>query len=643
MYLAKKKTLFDRAVAIIAVISCVIALLEGCFYYEPSYNNVIVVLVHAIQNALKAFVFQSAISAGDAYTTLTGVVNPIKLMIGYSYIAVVLIAPACTATAIYRTAEILLHRVIHLPKSKKKNAIVLFGYNDMVLNILKNLTPEQKKNHELMVFAGNAISEEEALKVLRFGALWLSFENMKKDVIVKEIKKRVFDYQSCDLVFLEEATATNLNLYFALSSCLAAMPNPPKARFYCACQDHYGKVLLDHFLTENKTSTFDLHVFHTNELLLQHVFSKHPIHQYQEEHGWKDKDVHMLIVGLGELGTKACLSAINQAVLASNSTITIDIIDQQISKKIGFLTKYFREDYVTIQQNEMFIGSDKADGCLRIRFFEGDVHQASFTSVLKQSSEISPFTYGLITIDNETTALQALVDIEETLIQRCGHTPFPLGVLLDKQSEFNDRITQLYPSSFAYHLPSQEVLLDDILLDQRREQILDFNWVYNQIQLSDQAQTTSWNDGSFEQKEKAWQKMQPFQRQSTQLLFLHQAVKLALIQGEQHQEALYKAISNEGTILRQNNNTWQMSGDDQVFLDLLDSHPIIDEWIQLEHRRWCYAMATLGWSYTDGKKDTQRQVNPCMCPWEKLVQTKPDMCKYDLMPYMSALIHFQKQ
>ena len=55
--------------------------------------------------------------------------------------------------------------------------------------------------------------------------------------------------------------------------------------------------------------------------------------------------------------------------------------------------------------------------------------------------------------------------------------------------------------------------------------------------------------------------------------------------------------------------------------------------VSLEHRRWCCYMASIGWR--SGERSDKFRRNPCLVTQQKLMETKPEMCKYDLMSLMA--------
>ena len=82
--------------------------------------------------------------------------------------------------------------------------------------------------------------------------------------------------------------------------------------------------------------------------------------------------------------------------------------------------------------------------------------------------------------------------------------------------------------------------------------------------------------------------------------------------------------------------SWDYSGTEEEFAKRLSADPEAGALARTEHRRWCYFMISEGWRYEPGKKNDLLKTNPCITTWDKLVETRDYMCKYDLMPYLEA-------
>ena len=81
-------------------------------------------------------------------------------------------------------------------------------------------------------------------------------------------------------------------------------------------------------------------------------------------------------------------------------------------------------------------------------------------------------------------------------------------------------------------------------------------------------------------------------------------------------------------------SAWRMRGSEEELLEAMKKDSFAYGLASLEHRRWCCYMASIGWRYGDRKNDRFRR-NPCIVTQDKLMETRPEMCKYDLMSIMA--------
>ena len=76
-----------------------------------------------------------------------------------------------------------------------------------------------------------------------------------------------------------------------------------------------------------------------------------------------------------------------------------------------------------------------------------------------------------------------------------------------------------------------------------------------------------------------------------------------------------------------------MNGTEEEVLRAMKQDSFAYSLAALEHRRWCCYMASIGWRA--GKRSDRFRRNPCLVTQEKLMETMPEMCKYDLMSLMA--------
>ena len=85
--------------------------------------------------------------------------------------------------------------------------------------------------------------------------------------------------------------------------------------------------------------------------------------------------------------------------------------------------------------------------------------------------------------------------------------------------------------------------------------------------------------------------------------------------------------------MKYNGSAWQMNGTEEELLEAMKKDRFAYDLASLEHRRWCCYMASAGWKA--GERSDKFRRNPCLVTQQKLMETRPEMCKYDLMSLMA--------
>ena len=130
-----------------------------------------------------------------------------------------------------------------------------------------------------------------------------------------------------------------------------------------------------------------------------------------------------------------------------------------------------------------------------------------------------------------------------------------------------------------------------------------------------------------------------FRRSSSKAAAYHDEVKddiipkLAEESGTQLADKLEELLGRDGSLMRYTGSAWQMRGSEEELLDKLKQDSFAYELAALEHRRWCCYMASIGWRA--GERSDKFRRNPCLVTQQKLMEIKPEMCKYDLMSLMA--------
>ena len=130
-------------------------------------------------------------------------------------------------------------------------------------------------------------------------------------------------------------------------------------------------------------------------------------------------------------------------------------------------------------------------------------------------------------------------------------------------------------------------------------------------------------------KEENWRDLKLFKRDSNRDLSCHAQIKERAIRAFGDRDALIQQYFGPEGVLRKIGNRWVFEGTEKELVRRINEDPFLREMAMLEHRRWCYAMASRGWRGTEGKKNETLRQNPCMVDWATLCEVKEDTCKYD--------------
>lgn len=213
-----------------------------------------------------------------------------------------------------------------------------------------------------------------------------------------------------------------------------------------------------------------------------------------------------------------------------------------------------------------------------------------------------------------------------------------LAIRLETDRAMADYLNQnkrTYKNVFAIEESCITISLQDLIDDNLDSSAKAFNHIYSKIELDGDA------PNELDEKE-AWRQLALVRRDSNRALALHDGVKETLLNtfwGDDHSR-LSRYFGPEGSIIKLENKTWCVNSSDDVFIQKLaavDDGEVLTELAKLEHRRWCYYMASRGWKCTADptmKKNDATKENPCLRTWHALVKNQAYMCKYDLMPLL---------
>lgn len=640
---SRKKT--TRLIFLLAVLSFLIATAQGLIYYR-NYEAFFKYLL-VLQNSINAFGFKATVTLKDTVAFIKDDPSPLHKGIGYAYCVAVFTAPYCTISFIYKFLERILRFIIFFRRNKNCRHIVVFGYNDDVKSMLKNNTSDPKKVCVHIVTA-EAVDSEEVYRLNRTGYIVHSADVLKaKEAELPALLAKTHIEDAANIILFENSSIRNFSLLQLFR--LNEKDSPDRIRLAagtkvsCRCEEEgIGRLIAEYYNSAAGTDAyFDLELISMPEMQIHKMYSDHPLHKVYKgtDTPLRDWNVHLLVAGFGQLGQQAVLQAMNLGVVHESNRIVIDVFDNCIkAKKAVFLNQFSRESF-DISDDKAVLRSEVADGLLEINFHELNVAHVGFFDTIRGKLDSEPYTYAVIALENIDLSVNCAMQLEELFAERGLKLPILMRMDTDRR--------------LAGYISAEDSALADVSLIDDRSVVItldmiinraidrsakDYNHFYNNIALITADETGS-ADNSDADPEQEWNRLRLFRRSSSKAAAYHDEVKddiipkLAAENGAELSDKLEELIGRNGSLMRYTGSAWQMRGSETELLDAMKRDGFAYELAALEHRRWCCYMASIGWRA--GERSDKFRRNPCLVTQQKLMDTKPEMCKYDLMSLMA--------
>ena len=640
---SRKRT--TRLIFLLAVLSFLIATAQGFIYYkdyEPFFKYLLV-----LQNSINAFGFKATVTLKDTVAFIRNDPSPLKKGIGYAYCVAVFTAPYCTISFIYKFLERILRFIIFFRRNKNCRHIVVFGYNSDVASMLRNNGSDPKKTC-VHIVTNEAVSSEEVYRLNKAGYVVHSADVLKaKEAEVPALLAKTHIEDATNVILFETSSIRNFSLLqlFRLNEgdSESRIRLAAGAKVSCRCEEEgIGRLIAEYYNSAAGTDAyFDLELIGMPEMQIHKMYSDHPLHTvYRGTDTPLSKwDVHLLAAGFGQLGQQAVLQAMNLGVVHESNRIVIDVFDSDMKAEKAVFLNQLSPDTFDMTDNKVTLKSEAADGLLEINFHELNIAHRCFYDLIRGQLDSDPYTYAVIALENIDLAVNCAMQLEELFAER--GLKLPILMRMD-----TDRRLAGYISAEDSALANVS-LIDDrsvvITLDMIINRAIDrsakeYNHFYNNIALITADETGS-ETNSDADPEQEWNRLRLFRRSSSKAAAYHDEVKndiipkLAEESGVQLADKLEELLGRNGSLMRYTGSAWQMIGSEQELLEKLKKDSFAYELAALEHRRWCCYMASIGWRA--GERSDKLRRNPCIVTQQELMDTKPEMCKYDLMSLMA--------
>lgn len=642
----------------IALVSLAISIAEGFVYYAD-YNNIFFRMLMILQNSINAFAFKPGIAIKDVMESLDGNSTTFERILGYAYCLSIFAAYYCTLATVYKLLERALRFMFFFKNGRNRQHILIFGYNaDVKILLEKGLDGMKtgKKKPVVHVICSEEIDPEDRYQYLKTGYIFHPFDcfTAPEDELQRILKQAHVDRAS-NVILLDESSVRNFSLLQIFYRSSREMKSrigkrakgapEEQLKVFCRCEDEGVRRMIadlyDRYLEEGEV--FDLELISLADMQVRQMFRGHSLHSYYEQKDipLKDWNTELLIIGFGQVGQQAMLQAMNLGVVSSSNRIRVDVVDFKVGEKAEIFANSFSLDTFDMNETHYHLKDSVADGQMDIFFHSTDVRHKEFRRFL-DGMEHTP-TYVVVAIDNMDVATHCVMELKQYLADR-GESGIPIILRMDGDRRLADYISENQDRAMFRDVCIMEdrnrFLSLAFILDEDTDGLAkDFNYKYSTFRFTEDGGAAEEQPLS---KQEAWRQLKLFKRDSSRGLANHEKIKALIYDrlcGAALREKLEEILGTNGTLFLYHGDAWSYNGTEQEFLEKLEQEEFAFEIAKLEHRRWCYFMASKGWrAGKDGKKNEDRLINPCMVTLDKLMEQQPYMVKYDLMPLLAEYV-----
>ncbi len=353
---------------------------------------------------------------------------------------------------------------------------------------------------------------------------------------LRELLDEVRVQRTGKIFLLDDSSMRNASLYLRLCKLAKSAPEgalfPEGAVCCCRCAENCVRELVTDYFDVDRPS-LGLYLFDLAELRVRKAFRRYPLwgNQFQAQRAIdptlpaEQFNVHILIVGFGGVGEQFLRQTVNLGVAHSDSTILIDVVDQDAIRKKERFCSALELDDAFVGDNEIRVGAgrpgaDMADGLLRIRFHEIDVRENRFSQFLRETAAEMPLTYAAVCIKDLDAGIRCISAIERYTADEAH--PFPVAVKLEcseQLAEYLDRNDKTFGTVFAMDGigPEKAFTLRDIYNSRTEKQARAYHEIYRSISFAPQGESVTPGAG--------WDELKLYQQQANRLLYCHAQTK----------------------------------------------------------------------------------------------------------------------
>lgn len=639
------------------VILAMAALFTGgwVFYCHRFPDNRWFCLGMTLQNCMETLLFNPVLTIQDIVEEK----DFINSLHGYKYAFVVAYKIAMVAVPFLEVLAVFcfLDRFLHIFAgfTRKERRLMIVGYNDRVRKLLNRGGSSAK----IYLWVDELLSEEEE-RNLYLKSIMIKKGDFsigggpKNDKETRDgFNKFLRDKKISSVLLLDESDFRNMEYYMLLSSCPVCKEKT--ISFFVLnkdfemrkmLQDYFDSKLHDITKAEEKSKLEDTHmdlrIFNFQQIQAEKLFSELPLFFDDSVQGNPDNrdnphhDIHLLIVGDGDICEQILLHAMNQGVITPENNILIDVINEDTASIEKRLKDRFNLDYVKHNNGRFRISSPESDGKLEIRLSSCNFEEESFIEQVKKNCSPEKYTYFVFCQSSPEMNLHCMLQLKKHKKSISAENT-SVAVRITDTIENENFIKDLFLNSgdklYLMGADGEKTGIHQIINSEEEEEIRNYHANYSV------ASGNLENDTETDSSDVLWNKEKYYKRESNRALYFYQNAKKSFYKSLREKEkkaydnkkdAYYKEIRAFQSGSKGLNNT-KLSNRLLETENGVAKYPELLKIAKTEHRRFTYFYASMGWGYNDEKKIEEEKLHDCLCEWNKLVEKRPDALIYDLV------------
>lgn len=279
---------WKNIVAGITVLVFAVCVLEGIVYYRNVTDSLFARIMMNIQNAVQAFFMSAEIKTSDVVRSLGTEHNMYERALAYLYLAMVVLAPLCTAAYIVTFVKSVWYHILTGFKTfRKKKRVIICGYNPASGQLISSI--QKSSSLPVILFAKEDITKEQRLELEKKSVRIVDFnDNLNAQDLFRQYKVENAAY----MLLMHPGATDNFSSFSELDTYISGCRSEKQDSIPCYLFiDNSIREVIDAYYDEREAQAaekglhLDMRILHVRELQARQMFLKKPMYTWNLESG----------------------------------------------------------------------------------------------------------------------------------------------------------------------------------------------------------------------------------------------------------------------------------------------------------------------------------------------------------------------